>query len=81
MADMAILPSSAMMIGSVAGVVSTLGFEYVTPLLKKIYLHDTCGVNNLHGMPGLISGIGGAIVATFATTQSFTFGEDTNRFD
>jgi len=79
MADMAILPSSAMMIGSVAGVVSTLGFEYVTPLLKKIYLHDTCGVNNLHGMPGLISGIGGAIVATFATTQSFTFGEDTNR--
>lgn len=79
MADMAILPSSAMLIGSVAGVVSTLGFEYLTPLLKKIYLHDTCGVNNLHGMPGLISGIGGAIVASLATTQSFTFGNDTTR--
>lgn len=42
MADMAIQPYAAMIIGSVAGIVSTLGFEYLTPLLKKIYLHDTC---------------------------------------
>ena len=42
MADMAIPPYAAMIIGSIAGIVSTFGFEYLTPLLKKIRLHDTC---------------------------------------
>ena len=42
MADMPIQPYAAMLTGSVAGIISTLGFEYLTPLLKKIYLHDTC---------------------------------------
>lgn len=79
MADMPIQPYAAMLTGSVAGIVSTLGFEYLTPLLKKIYLHDTCGVNNLHGMPGLISGIGGAIFAAFATKSSFETTDDKNR--
>ena len=41
-ADMNIMPFAAMLIGSFAGIVSTLGFQYLTPLLKKIYLHDTC---------------------------------------
>ena len=41
-ADMKIMPFSAMIIGSFAGIVSTLGFEYITPLLKKLRLHDTC---------------------------------------
>jgi len=79
MADMAIQPFAAMIIGSIAGIVSTLGFEFLTPLLKKIRLHDTCGVNNLHGIPGLISGIGGAIVAAVATRDSYTVNGDNNR--
>ena len=70
-ADMNIRPFGAMIIGSCAGIVSTLGFQYLTPLLKKIYLHDTCGVNNLHGMPGLLSGIAGAIVAGLATRSDY----------
>jgi ammonium transporter Rh len=79
MADMAIPPYAAMIIGSIAGIVSTFGFEYLTPLLKKIRLHDTCGVNNLHGMPGLISGIGSSIVAALATRDSFQVDGDKNR--
>lgn len=39
---MAIQPYAAMIIGSLAGIVSTLGFEYLVPLLKRTYLHDTC---------------------------------------
>lgn len=70
-ADMAVAPFGAMIVGSVAGVVSTLGFEYLTPLLKKVNLHDTCGVNNLHGIPGIMSGIAGGIVAAMATETSF----------
>ena len=29
-----------------------------------INLHDTCGVHNLHGMPGVIGGLVSAIVAS-----------------
>lgn len=47
----------------IAGVVSTLGFHYVTPLLERhIGLYDTCGINNLHGVPGVLGGIFSAIV-------------------
>ena len=41
-ADMAILPVGAMIIGSLAGLISTLGFQYLTPVLNKYFLHDTC---------------------------------------
>ena len=71
-ADMPIQPFGAMVIGSIAGIISTLGFQYLTPMLNHGILHDTCGVNNLHGMPGLISGIASAIVAATATREAFT---------
>ena len=41
-------------LGSFAGIISTLGFQYLTPFMNHKFLHDTCGVNNLHGMPGLM---------------------------
>ena len=40
-ADMTINPFGAMIVGSVAGVVSTLGFQFLTPFLNH-YVHDTC---------------------------------------
>ena len=55
---------AAMFIGFFGGVVSTLGFRYLTPYLQeKIGLFDTCGVHNLHGIQGLLGGIISAIVA------------------
>jgi ammonium transporter Rh len=54
----------AMIIGSVAGIISTLGYKYLLEILKKIRIHDTCGVNNLHGMPGLLSGIASIILCS-----------------
>ena len=41
-ADMVIGPHGAMIIGSVAGVVSTFGFHYLSPKLNVAYVHDTC---------------------------------------
>jgi ammonium transporter Rh len=36
----------------------------LTPYLQdKFGLYDTCGVHNLHGIPGILGGIVSAIVA------------------
>ncbi|KAJ8269850.1 hypothetical protein GJAV_G00107530 [Gymnothorax javanicus] len=63
-ADMSIGPFGAMLIGSVAGIISTLGFKYLSPILAaSLGVQDTCGVHNLHGMPGILGGLAG-IIAT-----------------
>ncbi|XP_065674348.1 ammonium transporter Rh type C-like [Hydra vulgaris] len=62
-ADLKIEPWGAILIGILAGAISVLGFTYITPFLNRRVVHDTCGVQNLHGMPGWIGGITGAIAA------------------
>uniref|UniRef100_A0A8B9MD59 Ammonium transporter Rh type A n=1 Tax=Accipiter nisus TaxID=211598 RepID=A0A8B9MD59_9AVES len=62
-ADMPIHPFVAMCIGSMAGIVSVLGYHFLTPFLaSKLNIQDTCGVHNLHGLPGILGGIAGIIV-------------------
>lgn len=64
-ADIIVMPFGAMLTGFVTGIISSLGFAFLSKYLqRKISLHDTCGVLNLHGMPGLIGGIISAIVAS-----------------
>lgn len=71
--DMILYPHNAIIIGLVAGIVSTVGYHYLSPfLVRKIGLYDGCGVHNLHGMPGLIGGIAGIISAKIVT-DSVTF--------
>ena len=42
------------------------------PLLrKKIGLHDTCGVHNLHGMPAIFSGIAACVAASVAKIEDY----------
>lgn len=63
-ADMNIHPYGAMTIGFIAGIVSTLGFKFLTPFLaRKLKIQDTCGVHNLHGLPGLLGGLAGIVAA------------------
>ncbi|NXO11624.1 RHAG protein, partial [Oriolus oriolus] len=67
-ADLAIHPFSAMFIGVIAGIVSVLGFQFLTPVLaSKLKIQDTCGVHNLHGLPGILGGIAGIIVTAIKT--------------
>jgi ammonium transporter Rh len=54
-ANLAIRPGIAMLIGTIAGIVSSLGYAKLQPyLLEKWGLHDSCGIHNLHGMPSII---------------------------
>jgi ammonium transporter Rh len=56
-------PAAAIAIGLFGGIISTLGFHYLTPFLEsKLKLNDTCGIHNLHGIPGALGGIISAIV-------------------
>ncbi|MDK2743362.1 MAG: ammonium transporter [Nitrospira sp.] len=48
----------AFTIGVCAGTLSVIGYVFIQPMLEsKIKLVDTCGVHNLHGMPGLLGGL------------------------
>ena len=58
-------PVLAIIIGCIGGIISSLGYLKLNSFLQEYaYLYDTCGVQFLHGIPGLIGGIAGAVVAS-----------------
>ncbi|XP_043196180.1 ammonium transporter Rh type A-like [Amphibalanus amphitrite] len=71
-ADMAVQPVGALIVGTIAGAISVVGFEKITPALAKhCRVHDTCGVHNLHGLPGVLAGVVGAVLAALATEEQY----------
>jgi ammonium transporter Rh len=51
-------PLTALIIGSVAGALCVVGYAVIQPRLQHaLKIVDTCGVHNLHGMPGLFGGV------------------------
>lgn len=52
-ANIAMGPGAAALVGIIAGLISCAGF--CKPLIPSKY--DTCGINNLHGMPGIFGGL------------------------
>ncbi len=63
-------PGLAMLIGIVAGTVSTYGYAVIAPKVEKLIKGtDTCGVHNLHGMPGVLGGLTGVFFAANAGVQ------------
>uniref|UniRef100_A0A0N4ZXI2 Ammonium_transp domain-containing protein n=1 Tax=Parastrongyloides trichosuri TaxID=131310 RepID=A0A0N4ZXI2_PARTI len=69
-------PWVSLVIGTIAGFISVIGYVYITPVLaNRAGLHDTCGVLNLHGFPGLVSGICGIIFAFIYTQDYYRNGE------
>jgi ammonium transporter Rh len=53
-----VTPGWSILIGSVAGALSVIGYTIIQPRLQKLTGGvDTCGVHNLHGMPGVFGGL------------------------
>jgi ammonium transporter Rh len=53
-----VTPGLSMIIGLIAGGISVVGYTIIQPRLQKLTGGvDTCGVHNLHGLPGVFGGL------------------------
>ncbi|CAJ0582470.1 unnamed protein product, partial [Mesorhabditis spiculigera] len=76
-ANAMIYPYHACVVGMVAGVISVFGHAVLSKRLEKRFnIYDTCGVHNLHGLPGLLSGVISILVALLYADKEI-YGEDT----
>ncbi|XP_060770993.1 ammonium transporter Rh type C-like 2 isoform X2 [Neoarius graeffei] len=81
-AEFMLMPYGSLIVGFCCGLISTLGYIYLTPFLEKtLKIQDTCGIHNLHAMPGVIGGIVGAITAAAATEPVYGKEGLINTFD
>lgn len=63
-------PGLSILIGLGAGTLSTCGFSIIAPKVEKLIKgSDTCGVHNLHGMPGLLGGLSTILITGNAGVQ------------
>ncbi|XP_066538495.1 ammonium transporter Rh type B [Hoplias malabaricus] len=70
--EMMLTPFGSMIVGFLAGTISVLGYKYLSPILEsKLKIQDTCGVHNLHGMPGVLGAIVGIVTAAVANEQTY----------
>ncbi|XP_055328663.1 ammonium transporter Rh type B-like [Paramacrobiotus metropolitanus] len=71
-ADLMIQPYVALLMGFSAGCIAVLGFLFVNPIVeKKLKIMDVCGVQYLHGMPGILAGLASAVVCGLATEEVY----------
>ncbi|GMF17364.1 unnamed protein product [Phytophthora fragariaefolia] len=69
--NLAVGPATAIAIGLFTGFASVFGYCFVSPLLERsMRLSDTCGILNLHGIPGVAGGIAGALI-TLAVSDDY----------
>lgn len=65
--DVVVSSGISIIIGFLGGIVSASGFAYLSESLRRrIGLHDTCGVHNLHGIPGILGALSGCITSALA---------------
>jgi ammonium transporter Rh len=65
-----VTPGWSMIIGTIAGAISVIGFTFIQPRLQKLTGGiDTAGVHNLHGMPGIFGGLIAMALVSFPLWQ------------
>uniref|UniRef100_A0A915CYW7 Ammonium transporter AmtB-like domain-containing protein n=1 Tax=Ditylenchus dipsaci TaxID=166011 RepID=A0A915CYW7_9BILA len=71
-ANLLLQPWHAFVVGSVAGIISILSFQYITPSFNnKWSIADTRGVLSLHGLPGLVGVLASAIFLFIYPSNAF----------
>ena len=69
--DLVIGAWGALILGFVGALFSIIGYRWLTPFLRMLGVNDTCGVLNLHGLPGVIGGLGGMVSAIVAGENAY----------
>ncbi|NXI63866.1 RHBGB protein, partial [Anseranas semipalmata] len=70
--EMLLTPFGALVAGFLASQVSLLGFRFLTPILRsRLKIQDTCGVHNVHGLPGVLGAFLGTLLAALATADAY----------
>ncbi|XP_038017869.1 ammonium transporter Rh type B isoform X2 [Motacilla alba alba] len=69
--EMLATPFGALIAGFLAGLISLLGFRFLTPVLhSRLKIQDTCGVHNTHGLPGVLGALLGTLLTLLATADT-----------
>lgn len=62
--EMIFNPGFAILVGGFAGMASALGYLKLTHFMaEKVKMHDTCGIQYLHGIPGQLGAVATAVCA------------------
>ncbi|XP_074785176.1 ammonium transporter Rh type B isoform X1 [Athene noctua] len=70
--EMLVTPFGALIAGFLAGLIPPLGFRFFTPVLRsRLKIQDTCGVQNVHGLPGILGSLLGTLLAALATADAY----------
>uniref|UniRef100_A0A8C6J6M1 Uncharacterized protein n=1 Tax=Melopsittacus undulatus TaxID=13146 RepID=A0A8C6J6M1_MELUD len=70
--EMLVTPFGALIAGFLAGLIPPLGFRFLTPFLhSRLNIQDTCGVHNVHGLPGVLGALLGTLLAGLATADAY----------
>mmetsp|Transcript_1409 Transcript_1409/g.1932 ORF Transcript_1409/g.1932 Transcript_1409/m.1932 type:complete len:465 (-) Transcript_1409:311-1705(-) len=80
-ANMIVKPWGAMLIGTLAGLVSVWGFRFLQPRVRSWGLHDTCGILNLHGIPALVGAAASIVIASVASENDGYKKSESDNFD
>lgn len=75
-AALRVAPAATFGVGLLAGTLSTLGFQFLSPWVFKckcLGIADTCCVLSLHGMPGVLGGLVSALFTGIYYSQNEGF--------
>lgn len=64
-------PGGAFLVGTLSGIVSIIGFKFISPVFTDMGISDNCKVVNLHGWPAVLGGILSAIFVLFDSQSTF----------
>jgi len=66
-----ITPGGSMVVGGIVGSVAVMSAVYIQPVLEgKFGIIDVAGVQNLHGLPGILGGLAGIVSAAIVSTDN-----------
>ncbi|XP_066149586.1 ammonium transporter Rh type B [Euwallacea fornicatus] len=70
-AHLMIQPFGAVLLGTITGALSVYGYTTLSGILQAYRVLDTCGINNLHGIPGILGGLVSVLMASLANEEQY----------